>query len=116
MGIRSMRNLGSSMSGLLLLLFVTASVSAEFSAGPGNEEPGQELDVDEAYKEHVSSLLSAISLSEGKSDVKYSELNPQTVDIHTIAPRIPALKVGMNTLGHKMLHVHSDEADGWSSE
>jgi len=100
----------------LLLASLAFLVYVDASAGPGNEEPGQELDIDTAYKEHVSSLLSAISLSEGKSDVKYSDLKPQMVDVHTIAPRIPALKVGMNTLGHKMLHVHSDEADGWSSE
>jgi len=96
-------------------LLIVASVHA--SAGPGNEEPGQELEVDEAYKEHVASLMSAIQESEGKSDVKYTELKPQQVDMHTIAPRLPALKVGMNALGHKMLHVHSDEAEGtWSSE
>merc|ERR1711998_296729 len=99
---------------LALALYGAASCNAE--AGPGNEEPGQELDVDEAYKEHVSSLLSALSLSEGKSDVKYSDLKPQGVDIHSITPRLPALKVGMNSLGHKMLHVHSDEPEGWSSE
>jgi hypothetical protein len=91
-------------------------VSAHADAGPGNEEPGQELDVDEAYQAHVSSLLSAIQMSEGKSDVVYSDLKPQLVDIHTIHPRIPALKVGMNALGHKLLHVHSDESEGWSAE
>merc|ERR1712159_462485 len=60
--------------------------------------------------------MSAIQMSEGKSDVVYSDLKPQLVDIHTIHPRIPALKVGMNALGHKLLHVHSDESEGWSAE
>jgi len=97
----------------VLLLFVA---SADAEAGPGNEEPGQELEVDEAYRAHVSSIMSAIQEGEGKSDVKYTDLKPQMVNIHTIAPRIPALKVGMNALGHKMLHVHSDEPDAWSAE
>lgn len=95
-------------------LLLVASADAE--AGPGNEVPGQELELDEAYKAHVSSLMSAISMSEGKSDVKYTDLNPQMVDVHTIAPRIPALKVGMNALGHRMFHVHSDEDETWSAE
>jgi len=91
-------------------------VSAHADAGPGNEEPGQELEVDQVYRDHVSSLMSAIQMSEGKSDVVYSDLKPQLVDIHTIHPRVPALKVGMNALGHKLLHVHSDESEGWSAE
>jgi len=46
-------------------------------------------------------------------------LTPQEVDVHTILPRVPALKLGMNAMGHKMLHVHSDERganDKWSAE
>merc|ERR1719482_1933850 len=89
-------------------------------AGPGEEDNGhRQLSEDKAYQEHVASILSAISVSEGKANVKYTDLNPQSVDIHTIAARIPALKVGMNALGHKMLHVHSDERgtkDRWSAE
>jgi hypothetical protein len=71
---------------------------------------------DQAYQEHVASLLSAISMSEGKAGVKYSDLKPQFVDVHTIAPRIPALRVGMGALGHNMLHTHSDESGKWSAE
>jgi len=99
---------------LVVALVVAAQVDAE--AGPGNEVEGQELELDEAYKAHVASLMSAISVSEGKSNVKYTDLRPQMVDVHTIAPRIPALKVGMNALGHKMFHVHSDEQEKWSAE
>lgn len=97
-----------------MLLLLAVAVDAE--AGPGNEVPGQELEVDEAYKAHVASLMSAISVSEGQADVAYTDLNPQMVDVHTIAPRIPALKVGMNALGHRMFHVHSDEDETWSAE
>lgn len=97
------------------LLLVSASVVSG-EAGPGNEVTGQEVELDEAYKAHVASLMSAISVSEGKSDVKYTDLNPQQVDIHTIAPRVAALKVGMNALGHRMFHVHSDEQENWSAE
>jgi len=99
---------------LVFVVLMLVCINAE--AGPGMEEPGHELDVDEAYTQHVSSLLSAISLSEGKSDVKYSDLKPQVVDVHTIAPRVPMMRVGMNALGHKMMHVHSDEHDGFSAE
>merc|ERR1712167_94812 len=99
---------------LVVALVVAARVDAE--AGPGNEVEGQELELDEAYKAHVASLMSAISVSEGKSNVKYTDLRPQMVDVHTIAPRIPALKVGMNALGHRMFHVHSDEDETWSAE
>merc|ERR1711907_29578 len=98
----------------IALAALVAFASAE--AGPGEEEKGQQLELDEAYKAHVSSILSAIAISEGKANVKYTDLNPQSVDIHTIAARIPALKVGMNALGHKMLHVHSDEGSKWSAE
>ena len=69
-----------------------------------------------------------------QADVKYTDLKPQMVNIHTIAPRMPALKVlkscgegsiaharvcgqvGMNALGHRMFHVHSDEQEAWSAE
>merc|ERR1719409_173772 len=102
------------LCGLALLVGLAAFANAE--AGPGEEENGQQLEVDEAYKAHMASILSAISVSEGKANVKYTDLNPQSVDIHTIAARIPALKVGMNALGHKMLHVHSDETGKWSAE
>jgi len=94
-------------------------VFANAEAGPGNEEEGQELPVDQAYQEHVSSIFSAIMMQEGKSNVKYSDMNPQNVDIHTILPRVPAVKVGMNAMGHKMMHIHSDERgknDKWSAE
>jgi hypothetical protein len=47
---------------------------------------------------------------DGQAGADFSDLNPQTVDVHTILPRIPAIKLGMNALGHTMLHVHSDEA------
>jgi len=99
------------ISGALLV----AHVASE--AGPGEEEDGApKLELDEAYKAHVGELLSFISESEGKANVKYSDLKPQMVDVHTIAPRIPAMRVGMNAKGHNMLHVHSDEAGKWSSE
>jgi len=64
----------------------------------------------------VGSLLNAISMSEGKSNVKYTDLKPQMVDVHTIAPRIPALRIGMNAIGHNIMHVHSDEGNKWSAE
>jgi len=100
---------------LSVVLFVAL---ANADAGPGNEEPGQELEIDETYQSHVASIMSAIQESEGMSNVKYTDLKPQQVNIHTIMPRIPAVKVGMNALGHKMLHVHSDEPTlgEWSAE
>merc|ERR1712216_1062312 len=107
---------GDLMSRTVLLFLALTAATVFGEAGPGEEEIGQQIELDQAYQEHVSSILSAISISEGKANVKYTDLNPQSVDIHTIAARIPALKVGMNALGHKMLHVHSDEDSKWSAE
>merc|ERR1711934_660942 len=107
---------GDLMSRTVLLFLALTAATVFGEAGPGEEENGQQLSEDQAYQEHVASILSAISISEGKANVKYSDLNPQAVDIHTIAARIPALKVGMNALGHKMLHVHSVEDEEWSAE
>lgn len=111
--------MGNSGRALGVAVCVALAVLCNAEAGPGEEEPGQQLPVDRAYQEHVQSIFSAIMMDQGKANVKYSDLNPQAVDIHTIAARIPALKIGMNALGHKMLHVHSDERgnkDRWSSE
>jgi len=102
----------------VLALSFGATVALEVhEAGPGQEEEGsKQMEIDEAYQEHVGDLLNSISMIQGKADVKYTDLNPQMVDVHTIAPRIPALRVGMNALGHNMLHVHSDEDSKWSAE
>merc|ERR1719162_2096095 len=58
-------------------------------------------------------------LASVQAGADFNDLNPQPVDVHTILPRIPAMKIGMNAMGHKMLHVHSDdrgEQDRYSSE
>lgn len=100
----------------LLVLLVCHHAHGE--AGPGEEEEGQRP-IDSAYMEHVQSIFSAIMEDDGQAGVQGNDLRPQEVDVHTILPRIPALKLGMNAMGHKMLHVHSDETganDRWSSE
>jgi len=100
---------------VLLSLMVCHHGYAE--AGPGQEEDGRP--VDDAYMEHVQSIFSAIMEDDGQAGADFNDLNPQPVDVHTILPRIPAMKIGMNAMGHKMLHVHSDdrgEQDRYSSE
>jgi len=102
----------------VVALVAALCVCTNAEAGPGEEE-GDQLPIDKAYQEHVSEIFRNVMIQEGKGNVKYSDMSPQQVDIHTIAPRVPAVKIGMNALGHKMVHVHSDERgtnDRWSAE
>jgi hypothetical protein len=41
----------------------------------------------------LSNPLNRPALSSVQSGADFDDLNPQTVDVHTILPRIPALKV-----------------------